>query len=252
GKLKHSQAMLIRAEKLSSIGTLTAGAAHEILNPANIIGLHAQRLMWENAEGSSPHQSAQVILRNVERISRICEDLRRFSREEAAKREPFSPDDALRQCLRPLEPELRLAGIEVTYRLAKEAPSLLGDKGQIQQVFFNLLRNAMDAMPQGGALTVASREVAAEGARWWETRVSDTGGGIAPEVMPRIFDPFFTTKPEDKGTGLGLSVSYGIVESHGGKIWAENNPGGGAAFIVRLPIKEEEHEQAAPARSDRG
>ncbi|MBI3129491.1 MAG: GAF domain-containing protein [Candidatus Tectomicrobia bacterium] len=251
-KLQQSQAMLIRAEKLSSIGTLTAGAAHEILNPANIIGLHAQRLMWENEEGTSPHQSAQVILRNVERISRICDDLRRFSRDEAAKEEPFDPDDALRQCIRPLEPEFRLASVEVSYRLAGEASLVLGEKSQIQQVFFNLLRNAMDAMPEGGTLTVASREAAEDERKWWETRVSDTGTGIPPEHLSRIFDPFFTTKPEDKGTGLGLSVSYGIVESHGGRIWAENNPDKGATFIVRLPVKEKENGEAASAHPDRG
>ena len=252
-KLQQSQAMLIRAEKLSSIGTLTAGAAHEILNPANIIGLHAQRLMWENEEGTSPHQSAQVILRNVERISRICDDLRRFSRDEPAKEEPFDPDDALRQCIRPLEPELRLASIEVIYRLAGEASLVLGEKSQIQQVFFNLLRNAMDAMPEGGTLTVASREAAEDEREWWETRVSDTGTGIPPEHLSRIFDPFFTTKPEDKGTGLGLSVSYGIVESHGGRIWAENNSsGGGATFIVRLPVKEKSNGEASSAHPDRG
>ena len=251
-QLQRGQAMLVRAEKLSTIGTLTAGAAHEILNPANIIGLHAQRLMWENAEGSSPHQSAQVILRNVERISRICEDLRRFSRDEAAKRDPFDPDDTLRQCIRPLESELRLASIEVSDKLAGKAPIILGDKNQILQVFFNLLRNAKDAMPQGGTLTVASREAAGDGARWWETRVSDTGTGIPPDTLPRIFDPFFTTKTEDKGTGLGLSVSYGIIESHGGRIWAENNPERGATFFVWLPIKEEEDGQAASAHSGGG
>ncbi|MBI3024782.1 MAG: HAMP domain-containing histidine kinase, partial [Candidatus Tectomicrobia bacterium] len=90
----------------------------------------------------------------------------------------------------------------------------------------------------GGTLSIASDSLTEGGGRWWEVRFSDTGQGILAEVLPRIFDPFFTTKPEEKGTGLGLAVTHGIIDSHGGKIWAESPPGQGATFVVRLPLPE--------------
>lgn len=239
-KLQKSQAMIIRAEKLSSMGTLTAGAAHEILNPANIIGLHAQRMQWENPEGSPARQTADVIVRNVGRITRICENLRRFSRDDSVHIEPVSLSKVVEDSLELFWPEFRLRNIEATVELAGENHLVEGDRGQLQQVLVNLVKNAMDAMPKGGTLSIGLAEVSEDESAWWELRVADTGDGIAPDILPRIFDPFFTTKPEDKGTGLGLSVSHGIIEHHGGKIWAESEPGKGTAFVVRLPLLKPE------------
>ncbi|MBI3128403.1 MAG: HAMP domain-containing histidine kinase [Candidatus Tectomicrobia bacterium] len=236
-EIQRTQKMLVRAEKLSSIGTLTAGASHEILNPANIIGLHAQRLQWEHGEDTPVRESAGVILRNVKRITRICDNLRRFSSDEKLAMEPFSPEEVLSQCVKRLEPELRLAGVEIARDLLEPPARAVGDENQIQHVFLNLLRNAMDAMPEGGTLTVSSRKVSEDGGKWWELRVADTGAGIPADILHLIFDPFFTTKPEGKGMGLGLSVSHGIVEAHGGKIWAESAPREGAAFVIRLPLE---------------
>lgn len=238
-QLQKTQLMVVRAEKLSSLGVLTAGAAHEILNPANVIGMYAQRLLSESPEGSREQQAAEVIYRNVQRIGRICDDLRRFSRDEPPRWEPFDLADALRQCMRPLETEFRLKNIGWETRFPEGPQVVFGDRNQIQQVCLNLIQNGMDAMPEGGRLIITLGEAAEKGGRWWELSVADTGTGISPEVMPRIFDPFFTTKSEDKGTGLGLSVSYSIVEAHGGTIWAESQPGQGATFIVRLPFSEE-------------
>ena len=113
----------------------------------------------------------------------------------------------------------------------------MGDPNQLQQALFNLIGNAKDAMPAGGDITIITSEVEEDGKWWWECRVKDTGMGIPEDVIPKLFDPFFTTKPEDKGTGLGLSVTYGIIENHGGKIWAESEPDIGATFVIRLPFK---------------
>jgi two-component system NtrC family sensor kinase len=231
--------MVIRAEKLSSLGVLTAGAAHEILNPANIIGLYAQRLLWENQEGSPQHETAKVIIRNVERISRICGDLRRYSRDEKPKFEPFNPDEVVRESIRPLQSELPLLNIKAELRLAESTHHVTGDRYQLLQVLLNLIRNAMDAMPNGGSLTIASTEMAEDGKPWWEVRVADTGTGIPKDILNKIFDPFFTTKASDKGTGLGLSVSYGIIENHGGKISVESVEGEGTTFVIRLPLSAE-------------
>ncbi|MBI4251488.1 MAG: PAS domain S-box protein [Candidatus Tectomicrobia bacterium] len=239
-QLQKSQAMVVRAEKLSSLGVFTAGAAHEILNPANIIGLYAQRMQWENPEGSSGRKTADVILRGVGRITRICDNLRRFSRNDPDRFEPVSLNKIVEESLEPLGPEMRLSGIQVKLDLAEETHTVMGDKNQLQQVMVNLFKNAMDAMPQGGVLSVASREVSEEGVLWREVRVEDTGEGIPADILPKVFDPFFTTKPENKGTGLGLSVAHGIIEGHGGKIWGESAPGRGTAFLVRLPAKQGE------------
>jgi len=235
-ELRRSQQMIIRAEKLSALGTLAAGAAHEILNPANIIGMHAQRQIRQSAEGSAERRAAEIVWENVERISRICDGLRRFSRDEKAQAAPFVPDEAIEECLQLLAHKLRLASIKVSRRWGAGKAAVKGDRSQMVQVFLNLIRNAIDAMPGGGTLTVSTSVAGDAGARWWEARCADTGCGIPEEVMPRIFDPFYTTKPEDKGTGLGLAVSHGIVEGHGGRIWAESLPGEGATFIIRLPL----------------
>ena len=231
--------MLIRAEKLTAIGTMTAGIAHEILNPVNVISLHAQRLQWENPEGSGPAESAEVILRNVQRVVDICQRFRRFSRDESIHASPLDPDQVIRDTLSLFQHEFRVTGIEIGLRLGGEGLQVLGDKNQLQQVFVNLLKNAHDAMGQNGRLTLSSRAAEAEGRRWWEARVTDTGPGIPEEVMVRLFDPFFTTKPQEKGTGLGLFVSAGIVRQHQGTLHAESGPGQGATFVVRLPLREE-------------
>lgn len=238
-ELRQSKQMVARAERLSSLGTLTAGAAHEILNPANIIGLHGQRLLWESAEGTEERESAEEIVRNVKRISRICDDLRRFSRNEAPQNRPFDPNQTAQDCLRPLENEIRLQNILTEVNLSEETQIVTGDQNQMEQVLFNLINNAMDAMPGGGTLTLASQTVREENGEWWELRVADTGEGIPEDVMEKVFDPFFTTKPQEKGTGLGLSVSYGIVDAHNGKLWAESTLGKGTTFFMQLPLKGE-------------
>ena len=238
-QVQRSQELTRRAERLSALAMLSEGAAHELLNPANIIGLYAQRMEWENEEGSPGRKTAEVILRNVKRITRICDALRQFSQDKPPGQELLDPNALVGEVVRPLEPELRLHSIDDEAALGKVSKRVLGDPAELRQALFHLVRNAMDAMPRGGKLKVATREVEEEGRLWWEARVSDTGEGILPENLSRIFDPFFTTKPPDKATGLGLSVTHGIVERHGGKLWAESAPGTGATFILRLPAVRE-------------
>ncbi len=237
--LQRVQEMIVRSEKLSSIGTLTAGAAHEILNPANIIGMHAQLLLRQSEEGSSEYKAAEVIYRNVERINLICDNLCRFSRDEAPEFGPFEPNKIVKDSLNLVLHELRLLNIHHELILSNGPAKVIGDSHQIQQVLFNLIGDAKDAMPSGGNLTITTSEVVEEDERWWECWVKDTGIGIPKEILPKLFDPFFTTKPEDKETGLGLSVSFGVVESHSGKIWVESDEGQGATFVIRLPLEEE-------------
>lgn len=234
--LNRSNEMVARAEKLSSLGTLIAGAAHEILNPTNIIGLHAQRILRRSEKESREYVSAEVIYSSVKRISQICDDLRRFSRYEKSTFKFFNPAKTIQDSLNLLLHELRMSNIHYGLDIDDENIEISGDPNQIQQVLFNLIGNAKDAMPSGGNLRIAAMEVMESDRKWWECRISDTGHGIPEDILPRLFDPFFTTKPADKGTGLGLSVSYGIIENHGGRIWAESELGQGATFIVHLPM----------------
>ncbi|HBK78554.1 MAG TPA: hypothetical protein DDZ83_02530 [Nitrospinae bacterium] len=217
---------------------ICAIAAHEILNPTNIIGMHAQRLLRQTEEDIREYKSAEVIQRNVERINHICDDLRRFSRDEKPQFAPFDPDKVVRDSIDLVLHELRLVSVRHSLELNGGNVRVIGDHNQIQQVFFNLIGNARDAMHSGGRLTITTSEVFEEDKKWWECRVIDTGTEISDEVLPKLFDPFFTTKPEDKGTGLGLSVTFGIIESHGGKIWAESDGKNGSTFYVRLPVEE--------------
>ena len=140
------------------------------------------------------------------------------------------------QTLGLLERELTLDNIELDLKLAEGLPPVSADQHQLQQVVLNLLTNARDAMPKGGRLSLSIEAVQTDGKKFVKLRVEDTGEGIAPEHLGKLFDPFFTTKGEGEGTGLGLSICQGIVDSHGGSIRAENVPGGGAAFIVRLAV----------------
>ena len=237
-ELHRSQEMSLRVAKLSSVGTLAAGAAHEILNPAGVIRMRAELIAEDTAEDSLENQSAQIIVLNVDRIKKICDDLRRFSRDEISSKEPFDPAEALRFSLGLIEHEFASRGINVALELNGAANVAMGDPGQIQQVFVNLLSNARDAMPRGGVLSISGARTTFEGNPVWEVRVSDTGAGIPEEVLPNIFDPFFTTKEPDEGTGLGLSILHGILEDHGGAVSVESRKNVGTTFTVRLPIKE--------------
>ncbi|MBI3127763.1 MAG: HAMP domain-containing protein [Candidatus Tectomicrobia bacterium] len=235
---QRNQDIVFRSEKLSTMGVLLAGATHEILNPANIIGLHAQRLIRDNAEGSMEHKSGEVMWASVQRITDICGGLRRFSRDDAPKSEPIAPSQVADDCLQLLAHKLRLASVRVEREFEDGEARVLGDRNRFMQIFLNLISNAVDAMPGSGTLTVRTSVVEEEGRRWWEGRFLDTGAGIPAEVMLKIFEPFFTTKPEDQGTGLGLPVSRQIAEAHGGRLWAESPPGMGAVFVVRFPLAE--------------
>ena len=232
--------MIIRAEKLSSLGVLSAGAAHEILNPANIIGIRAKRMEEKYPESDWVNGSAKIILRNVKRIAQICDDLRRFSRDEMPEMIAFNPNEIVQECMEFLGHDLRLMSIDTKLVLSGEGVAVNGDRHQIQQVFMNLISNAKDAMASGGTLTVVSDVTDYDGKRHWECNVIDTGEGIPEESRTLVFDPFFTTKSEEKGTGLGLSISHGIIENHRGRIWLEDNSERGSRFSVSLPILEKE------------
>lgn len=235
--LKHSQEILYRSERLASVGLLTSGIAHEINNPLTSILMNIDLLREEEAAGSRRWRELEKISEDAERCKRIIDDLHEFSRERVFSKNETDLAQLLRRTLRLSDVMIQKKKIEIRYEGDEEGLVVKADAGRIQQVFTNIIVNAMDAMPRGGTLVVNSRK------RNGSAVISfgDNGCGIPPENLPRIFDPFFTTKPQ--GTGLGLSICYGIIAEHGGSLEiesrvAEDPQGRGTTVSVSLPLEE--------------
>jgi signal transduction histidine kinase len=235
--LERAQATAVASEKLAALGRLTAGVTHEILNPMNVITLRLHMMITDPEVSGKIKEDLKDMQEQANRIIRISRDLLYFARQRHPERAPVDVNAVLVRTLGLLEHDLRIKNIHVEKDLEEGLPQVDADQDQISQVIFNILTNARDIMPKGGRLYIASRQIEERGIKVVEIRIEDTGPGIPEEIMGKIFDPFFTTKPEGEGTGLGLSICQGIVEAHGGRIWAENLPQGGAAFIIRLPVE---------------
>jgi len=223
---------LVQADKLSSIGLLAAGVAHEVNTPLAVISTYAQMLAKQVGEDTQKSILLDKIAKQTFRASEIVNSLLNFSRTSTTSFGEVNLNRVIQETLSLLEHQLQKSGIRVQSSLDPSLGTVHGNTGKLQQVFLNLFLNARDAMGAGGTLEVRSW---AEGAHV-RIEVADTGHGIAPEHLHRIYDPFFTTKAARKGTGLGLSVTYGIIQEHGGSIEVSNRPGGGALFRLELPL----------------
>ena len=232
--LERTQASAVAAEKLAAVGLLTAGVSHEILNPLNIIILRLHTLIGNPDTPPEVTRRLRIMEKHANRITKITRDLLSFSRQREPELRLIDLNESIKRTLSLVEHGLRIQNIEVEPKLADELPSVLADQDQLQQVVLNLLTNAKDAMPDGGRLVLSTESVLENGEQFVEFRVEDTGPGITPEHLEKVFDPFFTTKSEGEGTGLGLSICQGIIETHGGTIWAKNGADGGASFVIRL------------------
>ncbi|MBI2153751.1 MAG: GAF domain-containing protein [Candidatus Rokubacteria bacterium] len=232
-ELRRTQAELIHAEKLSAVGELAAGVAHEINNPLTTILGEIQLLLLSNL-GAEVKDHFQVISDETVRAARIVQSLLLFAGRYPPQRTLCTVTDQLRRVLDLKGYQLRTDDIRLVTEF-EPALQVWADENQLQQVFLNLVQNAHQAMKEAhdrGTLITRVRSLEA-GVR---VEILDDGPGISAEHLARLFDPFFTTKPPGVGTGLGLSVSYRIVAEHGGRLWAENRPEGGAAFILELPV----------------
>jgi len=227
---------LQQREKLSSIGLLAAGVAHEVNTPLTGVSSYTQMLMGMLQETDPKHALLQKVRRQAERATNIVNNLLNFSRTGSATE--FGEVDIKRvldDTLQLLEPQLRGNQIEIIRDYDPEAPKVFGNAGKLQQVFTNLLLNARDAITFGGWIRI-STEPSEDHSLIVE--VADSGMGIAPENVAKIYDPFYTTKGVGRGTGLGLAVSYGIVQEHSGHISVESNPGHGTKFRISLPTAQ--------------
>ncbi len=239
-KLQTTQDSLIQVEKLTSLGQMAASIAHEINNPLAGVLVYDQLLTKKISTGKATKELSLEYLAKMEsellRTTRMVRNLLDFARQSAPRVSEIDINEIMQRGLELGDHSAVLQNVTVVKQLAPNLPQPMADADQIQQVCTNLIMNAIQAMPQGGTLTVRTSADAA----YLKVEVQDTGVGIPPENMRKLFTPFFTTKREVKGVGLGLAVSYGIIQRHQGRIEVDSQAGRGSTFTVYLPLKHDE------------
>lgn len=230
---RRLQEQMSQTEKLSALGEMIAGVAHELNNPLSTVMGYAQILQGADTD-EALSKKLETLHREARRCQKIVQNLLSFARKHEPRKQPLSLSQVIESVLQLVRYQLRVAGIEVQVTLDPDLPPILGDPHALQQVFINLVTNAQHAMEEAGGGGVLGIRGRPDGGRA-RIEVSDTGVGIPPEDLKRIFDPFFTTKEVGKGTGLGLSLAYGTIRDHGGEVSAASGPGGGTTFTVTLP-----------------
>jgi signal transduction histidine kinase len=238
-ELKRSQDKLIQAEKLASLGRLTADVAHEIRNPLTAVGGFARRL-YKIATAAKEKEYAGIMLEEVDRLEKILRDVLTFSRDTRSRLERHDLREIVEEALQIYGDLFAEQSVKLEVRTDGNLLPVLVDRDQVRQAVRNLVNNAVDAMPEGGRLTVASGREEINGVSYMYVCVSDTGPGIATEDLPLIFEPFYTTKTTGHGTGLGLSITRKIMEEHGGFVRADNIGSGGSSFSLYFPYQSEE------------
>jgi PAS domain S-box-containing protein len=228
---ERMEEQMSQTEKLTSLGLLAAGVAHEVNTPLAVISNYIQMLAREMPEGDPKQAIIEKIVKQTFRASEIVNNLLNFSRTGPSALADVDVNRVVEETLSLVAHPLKTSQIQVVKHLTDGIPAVRGSANKLQQVFLNLFLNARDAMPSGGILEV--RTAAHNGSV--EIEVADTGNGIPRDHIHKIFDPFFTTKPGGRGTGLGLSVSYGIIKEHAGKIDVRSAPGRGTSFHVEFP-----------------
>ena len=230
---------VVHADRLSSVGLLAAGVAHEVNTPLAVISSYSQMLASKFTRGSEEAEMLGKMTEQTFRASEIVSSLLDFSRTSESSMARCDMNAAIRGTIDLIAPQMRLAGVTVEEDLGRDA-FVVANRRKLEQVFLNLFLNARDAMPSGGTLRIATRATGnAESAPFVEMLVSDTGTGMDENVRRRIFDPFYTTKDGRRGTGLGLAVSYGIVREHSGSISVESAPGEGTTFTLSFPLAKQ-------------
>jgi signal transduction histidine kinase len=234
-KLRDTQKELVSTEKLASVGRIAAGVAHEIGNPlTSVLGhteiLHKRLKSKRIKDGEILLDLVERTRKETERINRIIKDLLQFSKPPSSHIDDIDVNRLIQDSLKAVQVQERFQDIDFDLSLGENLPWIKGNNDQLQQVLFNILINAADAMPHGGSISIRT----AKDKRWVSIAIKDTGVGIKPEDINKIYEPFYTTKSPDKGTGLGLSISLKIIEDLGGKITVKSERGKGTEFIIYL------------------
>jgi PAS domain S-box-containing protein len=236
---KRLEIMIRRSEKLSAVGQLAAGVAHEINNPLGVIMGYAQALVRRVAPGDALEVPLRSIEREAVRCKNLVQDLLTFSRVSKVEREPMDLNKTVLAALSLVTAQAKMSQVTVQHELADNLPRVLGNPNQVQQVVINLATNAIDAMGNSGILKVKTELIEEGPLSWVGLKMIDTGSGVLPELLTKIFEPFFTTKDVGKGTGLGLSLVHEIVKKHSGMIDVQSRPGH-TEFCVKFPVRTSE------------
>lgn len=234
-KLKAAQTRLVQADKMAAVGQLAAGVAHEINNPLSVILGFAQSAVRRIKNEDTLYQPLHAIERESLRCRAIVQSLLTFSRRSKGAKEKLNISELVETCLNLITAQARVNNVEIASKFDDELPLIFADPNQVQQVVINLCNNAIDAMPQGGTLTVSLTK---NNSRYIDMSVADTGTGIPQEFIHKIFEPFFTTKDPGKGTGLGLSLVYEIMQQHDAGVDVQSELNKGTEFKVNWPIAE--------------
>jgi two-component system NtrC family sensor kinase len=244
GELESRQTQLLQSRKMASIGTLTSGIAHELNNPLNNISLTAETLLMNHREMSDgeKEEMLQEIMHQSDRGSQVVRNLLEFSRTDRPFLSALSVEETLKGTIRLIRNQLMVNRIKLHQEIQGDIPAIRGKRQDLEQAFLNILVNSIQAMPEGGEITIRA---GLEPDGYIRVDLEDTGTGIKPEDLTHIFDPFYTTKPVGQGTGLGLSLAYGIVRNHGGYIETKSRLNKGTSFSIYLPIPKESEEKAS-------
>ena len=229
---KGMEDRLLQAERLAAVGNTVSHIAHEIKNPLAIIGGFARQLQKTPGLDDKGQHKLKVIVEEVSRLEGMIAEMRDFVKRPAARKEPGNLEVLLDEVVEMFEDALNEQQVTVTRQKDPKTPLVNFDRQQLHQVLINLFKNALEAMPQGGELILATRVRGPN----LEVSISDTGQGMTPEVQASLFRPYFTTK--EKGTGLGLAICQNILEEHGGCIIADSAPGQGSTFTIKIPLEE--------------
>jgi PAS domain S-box-containing protein len=231
---KQMELQLLQADKLASLGQLSAGIAHEINNPLGLVLGYTKLVLKESGPEKEFHEDLKIIEKHALNCKKIVENLLKFSRATSTTKSLVDLHDLIRDVLEVVGNKFKLERIGLETLLAPELPKVHADPDKIRQVFMNILMNGRQAIEGAGTITIATSFDGQKGSA--SIQFTDTGSGIPQEIIHKIFDPFYTTKPTGMGTGLGLAVSYGIVKDHDGEIRVESTPGQGSSFTVELPV----------------
>jgi len=237
-ELREMQDFLVQSEKLASLGKIAAGIAHEINNPLTSILINTHLMLEKLDRRDEFYESLSLIADETSRCTQIVKGLLEFARQSPPQKVFTDINDLIDRTTQLLENQASFQNVRIVKELDRSLPLLKLDRSKIQQVFWNLMVNACEAMPRGGQLSIASRLSADK--RSIEVRFIDTGVGIPKDHIHKLFDPFFTTKAS--GTGLGLAISYGIVQQHQGRIDVKSEPGQGTVFTVSFPLEDHPHQ----------